>query len=356
VVAQASEPVRGGGEVLVAEPGGRRDRLVGVVARVRAEVADVRADAAQAHERLAHPRVGQVPGAVEEERVPAQALPGGARLDPGQVDAADGELGEDAEQRADPVVIDVDDQGRDVVPGRLGRRDGAHDVHEAGLGVRVVADVEGLHGKSDRFGGERGAHARVELAVGDALGGLRGREGLVDDGARQFAAQVAAGLGEGVRVGGDRGDRVERLAGGEHHRDREDHFAEDDERVAADELVDGDRDRALLRVLDRHEAGVDVAAADGVEDVDDRRQGGRGRALGGGQPPERGLGEGSARAEIGELHGPTLARPVPAGPASRASTRWRPGRDETGVSSRPRRGRTYRCHVCLSGPSGIPRW
>ena len=51
-----------------------------------------------------------------------RALAGRAGLDPGQVDPAYGQLGQHREQRADPVVGDVDGQRGDVVAGRRRRR------------------------------------------------------------------------------------------------------------------------------------------------------------------------------------------------------------------------------------------
>src|SRR5215468_6124 len=81
--------------------GGARPDLgpAAVVAWVAAEELHVRADPAQAHQRLAYPRVIEVPLAVDRETVLAEPVAGGARLDPGEVDAAHGELGKQFHQR-----------------------------------------------------------------------------------------------------------------------------------------------------------------------------------------------------------------------------------------------------------------
>ena len=86
------QPGRGLGERRVA--GHRRHRLVlpAVGPRVGAEEADVVAHPVQRGQRLPHPAVGDVALAVEGERVDAEPLAGGPRLDAGQRDAADGEL------------------------------------------------------------------------------------------------------------------------------------------------------------------------------------------------------------------------------------------------------------------------
>src|SRR5215469_16248746 len=92
--------------------GGARPDLgpAAVVAWVAAEELHVRADPAQAHQRLAYPRVIEVPLAVDRETVLAEPVAGGARLDPGEVDAAHGELGKQFHQRTGVVLAQEGDQ------------------------------------------------------------------------------------------------------------------------------------------------------------------------------------------------------------------------------------------------------
>src|SRR5262245_27387357 len=81
---------------VVGSPADPRPDLVGP--RVAAEEAYVGAQAAQAEHGLAHPRVLDVALAVDREAVAAEAVAGRPGLDPGEVDTAYGELGEDLEQ------------------------------------------------------------------------------------------------------------------------------------------------------------------------------------------------------------------------------------------------------------------
>ena len=125
-MSQSTDRAKSSSEVPGGAGAGRRPRRVRRRGRPRvgAEEAHVGADPVQALQRLAHPDLGDVPGAVEEERVPAEPLAGGAGLDPGQVHPAYGQLGQHREQGADPVVRDVDRQRGDVVAGRRRRRAG----------------------------------------------------------------------------------------------------------------------------------------------------------------------------------------------------------------------------------------
>ena len=106
-------------------PSGRHGALGAVAARVGAEVADVGADPAQRGDRIADPLVGDVALAVDREAVLADALLGRARLDPGQVDRAGGELGRGSRAARRSGRRQVGDQGRAVVAGR--RRGGPAD-------------------------------------------------------------------------------------------------------------------------------------------------------------------------------------------------------------------------------------
>ena len=147
----------------------------------------------------------------------------------------------------------------------------AGDEHEAGLVAGVVGDVGGQHVQA------------VQLA-GDARGDRRQPgPGLLADHARRLGRRVGRpqlGLGQrGAHVGvalrgGDR-DRQHRLHVGERRArlgqqavlDVEHHLALDQQIVAERQLVLGEVDRSLDRVLDGHEAEVDLAGLDGVEHV-----------------------------------------------------------------------------------------
>ena len=73
-------------------------RRAAVGTRVTAEEPHVATYPAQSHQRLADPGVVQVALAVDEEEVAAEPGAGRTRLDGGQVDPPDRELGEDLHQ------------------------------------------------------------------------------------------------------------------------------------------------------------------------------------------------------------------------------------------------------------------
>ena len=113
----ALEPRAGRGEVGVARQ--RRDAgPLPVGPRVGAEEAHLGADPAQAHQRLADPLVEHVALEVDREAVGAHRLLGRARLEPGHVDAAGGELLEQGEQATGVVVALEQHHGRLVGAGR----------------------------------------------------------------------------------------------------------------------------------------------------------------------------------------------------------------------------------------------
>src|SRR5689334_23966688 len=101
--AEGPDPVGGGGEGGVVPAGRERLVLRRTGPRVGAEVADVGTDPVQRGQRVADPGVGEMTLAVDREAVAAEQLAGRPRLDPGQVDPADGELGQHLEQRAGVV-------------------------------------------------------------------------------------------------------------------------------------------------------------------------------------------------------------------------------------------------------------
>ena len=120
---EPGQPRVGVGEVGV-RGAGRRRSSAGRARRARAPAGRSRGTARRRRSGGAprsaspEPDVGDVAGAVEEEDVPAEPLAGRARLDPGQVDAAYRQFGQHREQRADPVVRDVDGERGEVVAGR----------------------------------------------------------------------------------------------------------------------------------------------------------------------------------------------------------------------------------------------
>ena len=118
-------------------------------------------------------------------------------------------------------------------------------------------------------------------------------------GVRQLLAQPRPALRDRVRVredGRDVAQRRPRLRE-EVQRDREVHLALDQQVVLEDERVERDRDGALDRVLDRHDAELVLAPFDGREDVGDRRERDplTGREIGLAQ--QRFLGERAGRSE-----------------------------------------------------------
>ena len=232
---------------------------------------------AQPHQRLADPLVEHVALEVDREAVRAHRLLGRARLEPGHVDAAGGELLEQREQAAGVVVALEQHHRRLVGAGRLRQRTGAGDEHEAGHGRLHVADAVGEHLEpvQSRRGG--GAHRGLVglRALLEALGGGRGRQRGHVHGIRQVLAHPAAHLGPRVRVGADGAHGTEGGAGAgrEHEGHRHEHLAGDDERVAAGEGVERRGDPALDGVLDRHHRAVDVAGTQGGQRRVDRAVG-----------------------------------------------------------------------------------
>ena len=114
-----------------------------VRAGVRPEEDDLRAEAAQAQQRVGHALVLDVPVGVDDEPVPAERVADRTRRQQREVDAARGELLEHLEQGAGVVVGQLGDERGLVGAGRRGRRDRAGDEHEPGDRVRVVADLLG---------------------------------------------------------------------------------------------------------------------------------------------------------------------------------------------------------------------
>ena len=126
-----------------------------------------------------------------------------------------------------------------------------------------------------QLAGDLGADRGVEagLRVGDLGGRPGGRAALGDDGVRQVVGQPVAALGGGVRVGQHLAHVGQRRARpgeqGELHRQQ--HLAGDHQRVAVGQVVQRGRHPALDRVLDRHQRGRDLAVADRLQGLTDRR-------------------------------------------------------------------------------------
>ena len=92
--------------------------------------------------------------------------------------------------------------------------------------------------------------------------------------ARQLRAQEARALGAGLRVRDDRLDRVEpeRAPGEQAEMDRVPQLADDHDVVGLErERVERRVDRALERVLDRHQRTIDRPVVDGDDRVVERR-------------------------------------------------------------------------------------
>src|SRR5271157_3077647 len=123
--AEAQPPQPGGGFGELRVRGARPDLGGAAVAPgVAAEEAHFTADPAQPHQRLADPRVIDMPLAVDEEVVLAEPVAGRPRLDRGQVDAAHREFGEDLEQGTWVVLDQERGQRRPVRPRARGQRPG----------------------------------------------------------------------------------------------------------------------------------------------------------------------------------------------------------------------------------------
>ena len=125
----------------------------------------------------------------------------------------------------------------------------------------------------------------------------------------QVLAQEAVALGGGDRDRQDLLDVVEPHAGtgGQGHVDVEHHLADDHQVVVEGERVEGEVDHPLDRVLDRHEAEVDLAAGDAVEHVGNGAAGDQLARREIGLGAQRLLGERAERPEEGDTRQHRLA-------------------------------------------------
>ena len=158
----------------------------------------VRQAIAAGDRRLLEPAVD-----VEEEHVLAETLAARARLDPGEVDPAGGELEQAAHEPARARRAGAPEHERRLEPLAAVRlRACAGDPDEARLVAVVVLDVE----REDRRPVEPSRVPRPEgrrgvVVVGGRLADGVGRRGRGDDpGVRQLGAQEAGALGAGLRV------------------------------------------------------------------------------------------------------------------------------------------------------------
>ena len=207
-------------------------------------------------QRLAHAGLGQMPGAVEEERVPPEPLAGRARLDPGEVDAPYRQLGQHGEQRADPVVGDVHGQRGDVVAGRRrwrsrARSTSAKRVIASGWSAMSLARMA-RRWRSAPIGAQMAA-SYAPPATPSAAAPLDSTSTTVAAGtwARNQPRHWVAACGWAAMV--PTVSRAYAGAGGEHEVDRQHDLPGDHQRRAAGQLVQRHADRAADRVLQRHE-------------------------------------------------------------------------------------------------------
>ena len=170
-------------------------------------------------------------------------------------------------------------------------------------GVSAMSSASG--GQPVAGAGDRRGDRGVVLPRGDRDRRPRRRRREHDLGPRQLLAQPAPGLRLGVRVGGHRLDRRRGGTRPDQQREghRQQHLPGDHQRLAGGQLVQGGRDRALHRVLQRDHRRVGVAGPDRL----DRRVHGRLRQRG---PPgrrrdraERRLGERPLGTEVREAGG-----------------------------------------------------
>ena len=278
------------------------ERRPRVVTGVGAEEAHVRTDPVQPHERLSDAGVVDVALDVDGEVVVAERLLGRARLDAREVDAAHGELREDLEQCARVVLAHEQEQRGLVGARRSGEYAGPRHQHEARPRLVVVADVVDEHLEAVDVGGEPRRDRGVIGPLGDTgsaggVGGFRDDLGVGKVGRDPLTTlRVRHGVRRHATYRRHRRTRLDH----EREAHRDDDLVDDDQLVTSGELVDGAGHRTLDGVLDRHQAGVDRARADGLDDGRRGRVGEQVGALAHRHREQRGLGERATRAEEGD--------------------------------------------------------
>ena len=198
--------------------------------------------------------LGDMPFEVDEEPVLAEVVAGRPRVQPGQVDAAGGQLGQQLGQRAGAVGGGGHD-GRPVGAGRRRQLARRADQQEPRCGVGDIGDLGGDDLQRVVLDRDRGADGGVEVAFEDTdrgSGGGRRRDRLR---AGQVRLQPLADLRERVRMAGHRANLL--VTGPFEHAevDRQDGLGDGDQRGRLAQPVEGRRHRPLHGVLDR-DAGV----------------------------------------------------------------------------------------------------
>jgi hypothetical protein len=211
--------------------------------------------------------------AVDGEAVLAQPVPGRPGLDPGEVDAADGELGEQFHQRAGVVLTQEGDQRGPVGAGCGGHRARPAHHHEPGHRIRHVVHLAGQHGQPVPAGGEHTGQRGVDLPVGGLARGLGVRRRGPPLRVGQVLGEPVPALRLRLRMAAHRLDVRQPRAfpdqQGERHRQQE--FRLDGQIRASGELIQGGGDRPLYRILDRHDGALRRSAAHGVQRGRDAR-------------------------------------------------------------------------------------
>ncbi len=166
------------------------------------------------------------------------------------------------------MVVPLEEHHRGAIGTRgRRRRPRAGDQHETGLRPVDVLNVVGQHRQTVAGGGEGAGKRGVDLPDLDTAGCL----GVAE---RRFPARVGQVLGKppaalrlGMRMAGNRADRVDPGVGpGEEGKpDQEHNLGGDLQKVTGGQFVQSGRHRALDRVLERDESPVGVTLADRVQ-------------------------------------------------------------------------------------------
>ena len=154
-----------------------------------------------------------MPFAVDEEAVPADSFAGRPGLDPGQVDAADGELAENVHQRARMIVGQEGDDRGPIADGGLGQRSWPAKFGEPGHRSGPVMNAGDQYLKLIMGSREAAGQRRIEFAIGDLPGGVGVRQRRPPLGVGQVVSEPATALRLGHRVTADHLDVGQRGAG-----------------------------------------------------------------------------------------------------------------------------------------------
>ncbi len=237
---------------------------------------------------------------VDEETVPADADPSRSRLDPAQVDPANGELAQDVHQRAGVVVGEERDDRGSVGPRRSRERSRGAELHEPGDRTGPVMYLRGEDRKLVMSGGEAAGQRGIELAIGDLAGRVGVGQCGLPSSLRQVLGEPAPALRLRDRVPAHDLDVGHRRArpGQQGELDRDEHLGLDRQRRPGGELVQGGVHPALDRALDRHHGPVGLISPDRVDRGRDGRVGDRLVLTVAVQGADRLLTEGASRPEV----------------------------------------------------------